>query len=282
MNGIQYYITRIKNFVGLKTHDEQIFESNRNKKIVLKVITWLRRAIIYSLIVFSVFILYNSVMRDKNTTPRMVELKPSVFRPKFPYDDFDDMLSLLKRCVSPTQDNIHEIRDLVTIRRNQEEWVVMNITLLFLYLEDVIKDYESIGMYTYCSIMLGIDDIPCACASKMRDGSIQWILDIIEPGPIDDFSNRQIAIVKEVSYLFSKMDDIVIHRYVPKEQDVLYAKCEIKKGFSCSYTRDILYGEDVFVFFRSAYFLRFDPLKYTNIHPHFGSFNTVVKKDQIV
>lgn len=268
------------NFIGFKTHDEDIFESSKNKKIVMSIITGIKRTIVCSMFLFSIYIAYNRMTSASKNVQRMTELYPRNFDPKFPFDDLDDMISLSKKCM-PMHSYSPAAHELITIRQTKEEWVVMNLTLLYEYLEEMVMRHESDGMYSYCSTMLGVENIPCACATKMEDGKIHWIDSIIGAEKFLDMEHVPIALIKEVSYLFSGMDDIVIHKYVPKSLVIGYVECHPLYTEFCKIMTHRIQGQDVFVLSRTAYFLGMDPKIYTNIYPHFGSLN-VLTKDPVV
>lgn len=282
MREFQYYLTRVKNFLGYKTHDEQLFESSQNKLIIIKVISTIKKLIICSSIMFMLY-LYNIKTKQDLAVARMEEWRPEELAHRFPLRDLNDLLSYSKKCEPISSYTILDNQDLITVRSNPLKWTVMNTTLLFMFMEDRVKNHSTQGMYTYCSTMFGFEGMPCACASRMKDGSMHWIADIVNTDSFDDLRGRELSLVKEANFIFSELDGIIIHKYVPKSAAIEYVRCSpnTNNGLSCKNIRETFYGTDVFIFSRTSYLLHLDPQKYTNVHPDFGSFN-IVSKDPIV
>lgn len=262
---------RLLSKMGYKSHldDPQYISPRYLKKLRDRVIIFI---IILSLISF-LYIIVSICTKKPSDNARsvLVDLEGSA-RVNYPYDNIKSFIQYSDKCTKVGDYFTSNTRELVTMRKDEKEWSMINMTTLFSFMQAALLRDSEYGVYSVCSTMLSLRDIPCGCVLRLNDASVMWVLNIdTETLHIENYLKSDLIAIRERTYMFRSMEDAIVTNIVPKKLSVKMTICS-KKGnvLDCKEEEEIFGGTDVLVIYRTLYFMEVDPKTYTISHPEFG------------
>jgi hypothetical protein len=191
----------------------------------------------------------------------------------YPYDNLKTFIETANRCILLKEYSELDTRELITIERNAKTWSMMNITDMFVMMEKKMIQDSELGIYVICSTMIGLQHMPCGCVSRLENNTILWILSIDSEhfSSNDRYIKRDLASIRERTFMFSSMKDAVITKVVPKKMECKIVVCsKTKDRLSCKASIKTIEGRDVLVLYRTWYYMNVDSRSYSLSHPEFG------------
>ena len=248
------------------------------KKVMIKAAKTIK--IVLVLLVFSTLLYFSWKLLFQNKDQAKLKLMyinlDSDARIVYPYENLKHFLKTSKKCNLGDKlffDSL-EKTEFVTISHKPEIWLMLNMTHLFEFMNKLLDNQKYYGMYTICSTMLGLPNLPCACVTRLINNQTIYFADIsLEPFEIGNYLRQDLAVVSEKNYYFKTMVDSRTKKIVPKTIELESIQCKKiteKKGLECEKKKENFEGKDIFLLARTSYYLNFNPETYTLNHPHFG------------
>ena len=272
-------MTSFYSWLGWKSHVDD--DDHKRKQFLKKLSSYTQKTIFSILLILAIYWIFFFIM--SKTAQRIKATKIDVTRDavlSYPYRDLDEFIFSSRKC-KPVEDLSSLIfQDWVDVKKDEKEWIIVSMVGIFEHLQLIVEKERNNSLLFFCSTMLGIDGLPCACVLyNEKEKEYSWMLEI-EPlesleatGPM-----RPSMVVNEVSFLFSKEHRYTIKKVIPQKVSVYRTVCKKKTFYGtliCQRTRTDLQAESVFIYSRLLYFLNADPKRSREKTGYFGTFESV-------
>jgi len=278
---------RFLSYLGIKYHtdyDDELFDTDiKRKKIAIKCMNCIRILIFVMILLaigvwlFGILVPRKPLVIKKNV---MIDIEKDA-KLQYPYESLSSLISQSKKCINHTRYQDWEEQTAVTVKNTEDVWIMIQLKSLFEFLQQIVEREKEHDISTFCSTMLGMEDLPCACVVRLSKNRILWIVRAHERNARSFLSSKSTptAIIREKNYLFQSRDELLVKKQFPKVMDIEYVECQSKRnssGLHCQTKQETFQGTDVFwMASRMMYYLMMDPQKYTIGHPDFGTFEPI-------
>jgi len=263
-----------EDFIHRNSNEIDSYKSEYSLKTLLRV---LRFIIVAGIIILPSMLVYFYVTRTKETTVVASEIDPNRDGYiTYPYKDVSEFVATSYECkqLSTNDFPLLSKTGYTTLVKDDKKWSMMNVTLLFSFLQTIVEKERNNGLNHFCSTTIGIPDVPCACVLRLSNDELLWVLDVHNKVDLElqEKTPTKYAYVRETPFIFKNMYGGAVVKKIPPTVRLTFTTC-IKKeeGLSCKAKARTFEREDVFNWSRLVYFLNFNK-QYDDKDPSLGYF----------